>query len=313
MLPTSKPVPVNLRWAVSVPASCFHTAAALLEGRPLADPRLADSLASPLEAWQAMTREDPVPVGLFFAHLIPLVCGSDSLRDAVEVALVKTIGRKNAVPRVEQYLGLLIGLKNAFAGAIPALAETLAIRLEFLHRGWALHGPGLLTAIVNVTEPGLLVEEATVVLLHCALGGAGSAYLAYNLAAIEAPAEDDASEADELLRLGWLISQLNLDLPRFSENIPPSRLSAAAGLAMVPVVLAAGEACQLAACDEAALARAVPAWLGPAWDGMRWAGPLLEWWQTYRSMRPRWTTALAAMDRLLAEEGPPSGAGAPGS
>ena len=49
---------------------------------------------------------------------------------------------------------------------------------------------GLLKGVVDLTCPEILVEEATVVLVHPALGGGGGASLPYNVARIEAVAAE---------------------------------------------------------------------------------------------------------------------------
>jgi hypothetical protein len=92
---------------------------------------------------------------------------------------------------------------------------------------------------------------------------------------------------------------LNLDLPRYSENLRPSWLTTVAGLAMIPVVLAAADEVQLAGCDDQTIDLALRVWLTPAEKADEWTTALIDWWQTYRVMRPAWATALAALERLL--------------
>ena len=45
---------------------------------------------------------------------------------------------------------------------------------------------------------------------------------------------DPVADLPEVLRLAWLISQLNLDLPRFAENVSPLRRERVIALAMIP-------------------------------------------------------------------------------
>ena len=106
-------------------------------------------------------------------------------------------------------------------------------------------------------------------------------------------------ELPELLRLAWLLSLLNLDLPRYSEGVRPSRLATVAGLAMLPLTLAAAAEVQLARSDPETIGQALQAWLAPPNEAQAWTGILSQWWETYCTLRPAWATALQALDRLL--------------
>ncbi len=291
--------PISLRWQVSVPVSCFHAADALLRKRPLVNPELCTALAVPAERLQAALTEEWVPADVFWSHLIPLAAGIVSLRELAEVTLTKTLGHADAVPRVGVLHGLLTDLKNAFSTALPGVKEDLASRLAPLQQSWSYNGMSLLGRVVNWTEAGVLVEEAGVVLVYPALGGGGGAHLPYNLVHIEAVAADPVAELPEVARLCWLLSMLNLDIPRYSEQVRPNRLTAVASLAMIPVVLAAAAEVQLARCDEETVALAVRAWLRPAEQAEVWTTTLNQWWGTYGDMRPEWPTALKALDLLL--------------
>ncbi|MCE9553083.1 MAG: hypothetical protein K8T91_06850, partial [Planctomycetes bacterium] len=95
---------------------------------------------------------------------------------------------------------------------------------------------------------------------------------------------------------GWLLSQLNLELPSISELIPPTRLPQIAPLAMLCVALQAAEEVELARADEATVDLALAAWrleVAPLT-----AGDLWTWWQTYLAARPSWPAALATLDTL---------------
>ena len=74
-----------------------------------------------------------------------------------------------------------------------------------------------------------------------------------------------------------------------------------AGLAMLPPALVAAENVGLARADEAAVAAAVAGWLDAGPQAGTWAGLLNQWYSVYRTMRPEWSTALASLDKILAE------------
>ncbi|MEX2121378.1 MAG: hypothetical protein WD847_17425 [Pirellulales bacterium] len=149
------------------------------------------------------------------------------------------------------------------------------------------------------TEPGLIAERADVVLVHPATGGGGAAYAAYNLVIFEGMPATPMAELPEVVRLGWLLSVLNSDLPKFSENISRQRLHRVALLAMVPAVLDAAQEVELIAPGERPLARALEAWHLDRAGPVDLATLLGDWWETYCESHPRWRVALEALDRLV--------------
>ena len=299
--PTNVSSQIALRWLTSVPVSCFHAAAALLRKQPLADPLLCDTVAAPAERLQAALLEEGIPPEIFWLHVIPLAAEIGNARELAEVTLIKTVGRAEASRRVSQFCHLLAELKDAFAVALPRLGEEWTKGIEPLRQHWDYLGAGLLGRIVQWTEPGILVDSATVIPVYPALRGGGAAHLPYNLVHIECQPTESVAELPEVVRLGWLLSQLNLDLPRYSEGVAPSRLATVAALAMIPITLAAAAEVELARCDADAMALALQSWLAPANQAEAWTDTLTQWWDTYSAVRPAWATALQAFDRLVEE------------
>ena len=68
-----------------------------------------------------------------------------------------------------------------------------------------------MAAIGRLTERELVVERADVILVHPVLGGGGWAYPPYNAVCFEAVLANPIAELPEVVRLGWLLAQLNLD------------------------------------------------------------------------------------------------------
>ena len=173
------------------------------------------------------------------------------------------------------------------------------LRSRPLIEQWEARGPGLLKQIGVLTEENLLAEQSQVVLVYPALGGSGDAHLAYNQACIEAVLANPVAELPEVVRLGWLISQLQLDLPIYSEHVHRDRLPHIARFAMLPVTLAAAEYVELAKLSPETIRRAIEAWrlvVPPDVDG---PATVLQWWQTYLETRPPWPIALAALDQMF--------------
>ncbi len=68
---------------------------------------------------------------------------------------------------------------------------------------------------------------------------------------------------------------------------------------MIPVVLAAAAELGLEGSIEARLPQATALWMGPGEKATAWVGILNAWWDSYRTLRPAWATALQALDQLL--------------
>jgi hypothetical protein len=297
---------MTLRWLPSAPASCFYAAAEVLSGRELADAALTAALTGPGAALEAALRAGHIPVEAFVAHLVPLAAQNRGTRDLAAVALTKVLGPESAAAhQAGRFAGLLHDLRLAFDVALSGVPDALVRAAEELRARWAYHGVGLLAAVGRWTEPGALVSEATVVVIHPARGGGGAAYPAYNLACLEAVPGDIVPGLPEILRLTWLLSLLNLDLPRYSEGPGDARLALAGRLAMLPITLAAAEEVGLARCDTATLRLVVREWAEGGERSDAWVDTVGEWWEVYRTQRPGLATALRALDHLLASR--PSG------
>jgi hypothetical protein len=289
---------INLRWVCSASASCFHAVDALASGAALADAGLAAALAGSTN-WIVQAVEARAPARQFFRHLVPLAAGIENNRELAKVALAKACGQA-AADSAERLAGLLGGAEQAFLRAVPGVVDELALRAEPLRLHWEARGPGLLSGIANRTEADLVVESADVVLVHPALGGGGAAHLPYNSVRIEAVLANPLPELPEVLRLGWLLAQLNADLPRFQGELHRDRLAIVAPLAMLPPALAAGADVELCHCDAATLAAAIQAWRLEGGESTKLADAAWTWWETYQDSRPPWGVALAALDRMLA-------------
>jgi hypothetical protein len=157
----------------------------------------------------------------------------------------------------------------------------------------------VLAQVGRSTESGLIVEQADVLLVHPALGGAGKAHLPYNSVRIEAVLANPEQALPEVARLAWLISQLNLDLPIHHDHLPRERVAQLGACALIPAVLAAAETVELARFDAATMVLALTAWQAPVTDAEAEAQTLIEWWNVYNESHLAWSIALAALDRML--------------
>lgn len=290
----------TIRWRPSVPASHLHIAWALSQNIPPVDPRLVGAVTDASCDLAATIKSAQLPAERFWRHLIPLSPNLANRRQFVETAVGKVLGRG---ARLDVFVSTLetklAALDLAVKTALPTLADDLQLRERPLREQWEARGPGMLSHIANFTEETLIVEECDVLLVLPAIGGYGEADLPYNSVRIEGVLANPVSELPEVVRLAWLISQLQLDLPAHSENIHADRLPHVAQYAMLPPALLAAESVELLRFTPELIGQAISTWQLKAPPDIDAAAIVSEWWQTYIETRPPWNIALAALDQLF--------------
>lgn len=290
----------DLRWVASQSTSYLHTAEAICRGVPLVDARLASVLAEPAESLYRELRTLDLPQARFWHHLFGLSSEIDSNQELAEGALTKTVGRERASGQAVQRLASCIGQLKAIAKReAPNLADELMLRGRPLREQWEARGPGLMREAAQWSDARILVPRADVLLVQPVLGGGGEAHLTYNSLRIEAVMANPHPELSEVLRLGWMLGQLNLDLPLFRDAVHDDRLFQVAQMAMLPVTLKAAELVELARCDRSTVEFALNAWRLATPLGIDAVDVIWTWWQTYLDTRPPWHVALRALDRML--------------
>ncbi len=290
----------ELRWKTPFTANCIHLADGLGRGLPVVDSRLVEVLAGPALRLRAVIEASGAPPGRMWRQLGGLSGQNDSPGQIAETALVKVIGRVEGLSsRVAILGGALAELQAAVRIALPQLAEELVLRERPLREQWEARGPGLLFQVATLTHEKLLPPQAEVLLVQPFFGGAGTAHLPFNSVRIEAVLTNSHAELPEVVRLAWLIAQLQLDLPLVSENIHADRLPHVARLAMLPAALRAAEGVELVRYSPALVEQAIRAWHLAVPPGMDIVGILSDWWETYQLSRPPFRVALEALDQMV--------------
>jgi hypothetical protein len=290
----------EITWRPHVLTSSLHAAEAATRKQPISDTRLAVAIREPALQLASEIRAAQLPPARFWGHLIPLSATVVGHRQLVETAVIKTIGRG---PRLESVISNLVAclaaIENAVRNVFPNLEKELLLRAGPLREQWEARGAGMLRQIAKLTEETLIPSNCTVVLVHPALGGGGEAHLAYNSARIEAVLANPVAELPEVVRLGWLIAQLQMELPAHSEGIHADRLPHVARYAMLIPALIAAEAVELVRFAPDELKRAVAAWRFAVPADVDAATLISDWWQTYQAERPPWRVALMALDQMF--------------
>jgi hypothetical protein len=290
---------MQLHWTVSVRASCLHAAEALAHGQLVVDSALAEAITEPAQELRKAINAASLPRTQFWRNLVGLSVMVDGLSELAERAVTKTVGTPRAASIARNLVASIAGIESAVRRAFPNLLDELSPRLLPWREQWEVHGPLLLQGVARWTDPRAVVSEAQVVLVYPALGGGGAAHLPFNNVHIEAVLTNPVPELPENLRLAWLLAQLGLDLPAFSDQILGPRLPDVAALAMVPVTLQAAQDAQLLELHPDTVDRALTAWQILTPTDVDPVDVLWRWWSTYLDTRPRWDIALTALDRML--------------
>ena len=291
---------MEVEWVTNHLASCCYAAEGIARGLPLADSRMGDQFVA---ASQALSKEISVrqlPIRAFWSNLLAYSHQLDDRQSLVRTTLRKTIGIESTSE--EMVAGVADRIREIDAAArqaLPQMLDDLTHRMRPLQEHWEARGPGLLHEIGQLTDERLLIDQAKIVAVHPAFGGGGNASLATNAVRIEAVLTNVVDGLPEVVRLGWLLSQLNHELPIFSERVHGSRLPLIAQLAMLPATLQAIETVELSQLSPFTIAEALPAWQIEVAADEDVSATLLDWWHTYRATKPSWEVALAALDQMI--------------
>jgi len=290
----------EIRWVVSHSANCFHAADAIRRGRRPADAVLAEVLHEPVRLLRQTVQSLGLDEAAFWNHLVPLSASIENNTQLVEAVLRKAIGVNGQTSSlVGPLAGRVADVEAAVRRTMPELIGQLSAQTELFAARWQEPLAALLDAIGRQTDPRLIVPRADVVLLPTVTGGDGAAYLPYNMVQIEAVEPDPEPRLPEVVRLAWLLAQLPVDLPMFSEMIPRDRVPLVAALAMLPVALAAAAELRLTDSYGPLLSLALDRWHVAKAADADLADVLATWWTSHLDMRPAWNVSLGALDRMI--------------
>lgn len=299
---------MEITWKASFSASCLHAVACLADGLPVVDSEFGELVAEPAEVLIATLAEcslQPVPT---LRTLASWASQYENNRELVVVTLSKLRGPSSIN---EQHVSLLAAaisnLESRVLASRPEMVEELALRGRPLQEQWNARGPGLLKQIERLTEENFVAPATEIVLVQPMLGGAGYADMKANRVVFEAVLTNPHPTLPEALRLGWLLAQLNADVPIYAEAVGPDILPRVAAMATIPVVLSAAETVEWATYDLATIELALGCWhvetLGSRHADMQspqqTADQLFRWWKTYDGGASSWPVAWRALESML--------------
>lgn len=290
---------MDLRWIPSVDVSALHAAWVITSGRELLDASLTEKLIEHAALIVAIADDWNVPKDLFWRHLLGLAVDNPSESELVSRLNSKLRGARETINA--SHVGRPIWhCKTAYKNHFPDALDELRLRMGPLQSAWEARGPGLMAMVRQFTGEDFLVESALVVLVRPVVGGDGLAHIYNNRVHMEAVLTNVEPRLPETLRLGWLLGQLNLDRPLYSDRVHGHSLGQVAELALLPVVLAAAEEVELAHLSVDSVQLALEHWTRtPADQRAQLSETLLAWWETSTEGQWEWNTRLAGLSQML--------------
>ena len=291
----------QLLWKASLSATCLHAARCQHAGVAAVEPALAEAVRLPAEQLYHAIGATGWPAAELLTGLLDLSAGIENNEQLVERAATRIVGPGgHQQSNVRRVAGAITDLESAMLQVQADVVDQLAVRGGPLREQWEARGPGLLRQIGKLTDP--LVEPATAEIVFVApyAGGHGVAHPKTNRIVLEAVLVNPTPDLPEVLRLGWLLSQLNLDLPLMAEALQGPARNRLGALAMIPPTLAASETVELGRLDQGMIQTALGVWRLDDEQPSVTAGALWNWWETYRHTGAAWPVALASLEQLLA-------------
>lgn len=299
----------QLAWRVNTSLAALHVAYCVSKHfsatRLKASP--ADSNSADFEPFWGLTSladRLEVPFDGFWDLAFQLAVDCSGHHDLAERLCVRTLAQASRTPQLVSELRIALqNVATAFDRLQPRFQHEIRLREAPLREQWEAFGPGIWRQLGVLLEPELFVEQAEVYLVSPVLGGFGWAQLNKNRCHIEAVLTNANPQITEVMRLAWLLGQLDFERPKYSDLINSRRLRKVAGLAMLPPVLLAAEELGLSSLSPITLLQAIELWRiespGPLSKAL--AEVLMTWWDTYRTGHTTWSVALTGLDRMLGQ------------
>jgi hypothetical protein len=291
---------VKVTWSTSFSASAIHAAYAMSVDGESVHPNLVSLLPSAQHLNTLIIEWLDSQALSGWQLLVGMASSIASNRSLAEQWLRRV--RQNG-PSFDSHAAQLAGaigdIEAATTLIFPNMLEQLELRSRPIQDQWHGFGRGLMAHLRRLTEANWLVEQAEGVFLQPVQGGAGFAFSAMNRFAIEAVLTNPLPELPEVVRVAWLVAQLQSDLPAYSDELGPLRAQPVAALASLVATLAAAEVLELSRCNEDTIQLAIEHWQIPIPTVEDVSSALVPWWETYLQTRPTWTIALKALDKML--------------
>ncbi|MEY4568452.1 MAG: hypothetical protein RLY14_3422, partial [Planctomycetota bacterium] len=203
---------MQLTWKPSVSSSALHAAEIVASGRSLLNKQLHSALENIAPAVQEIASSSLIGSDRFWDWLIGLSCEHENNIQLAERVIAKAYsGNSRTGDAVSRLAKQIAAAEEALLDSIPRVKEEIPLRIRPLQELWDSYGAGLLIEIGRLADPSFLVKEALIIPVLPVVGGHGGVLLQSNRIWIEAVLTNPNPTLPEVVRLAWLLSQLEAD------------------------------------------------------------------------------------------------------
>lgn len=296
---------MQLTFSQSDSASVWHAALAIGLGYPITAPQLGEALAPLLDITPVVPRDQQKALLAMLAQMSAV--GYEKSEHLAERTLDKLGGKRSYnLSAVTGLTSWLTDVEQAYfdwhrARSSTPLQNEIATRSQPFRGLWDARGPGLMRSLGRITDTAMVPEAAEVVMVAPAVGGHGVAHVATNRVTFEAVLTNANESLPEVVRFGWLLGQLQFDLPRVAESLLPARLEYLAACSTIPAALVAAQEVELVQFSPETVARAASLWrvASTPEEAGQLAALLSKWWSVYTTSTWQWPVALAALEQMM--------------
>lgn len=289
---------VKIQWKTSGYLSGLHAAAAYCGDQPLVDAQTAAAMVPWVETIRDRLGVADVNVTKFWHSMIAQGKRGKDQRGRVEIALGDAgCGSLAADSLATMIAGLLSDLQLAYAHAFPRLEQQLPLRAGPLREQWDARGPGFMAVVGKLTHRDLMPKRAEVTFVQPATGGGGGASPEHRLVWFEAMLTNPHDDVPEVLRLGWLLAQIGLGHRSASKLVAPEHLPKLSALALLPIVIDAGQEVEMI--GHVDVARLIDVWNLRRTASELSPGRLQQWWSQLRSSNTPFPVGFKALQTML--------------
>ncbi len=273
--------------------SALHALAVVARSQSCIDAKLESLLTPAASVVNERLELAELDVSVFWQSLLRVVGNNDAAK--VEAALLRAgcseLGLESLMPAI---LGRLGDARMAVRERFPKLKEQLPLRSGPLRDLWDATGPGLLREIGRRTIEKLVPAKTNLLLVQPVRGGDGDLQDGKDCVWMEAMLTHPEPSIPETLRVAWLVARKGMDHESANRWVEADRLPRAAALALLPIVLSAGE--ELGICRESDEAIRLTARI---WHVGHDVDALLRWWSQMRQGELPLPVAIRALDKML--------------
>ncbi|TWT93758.1 hypothetical protein [Stieleria varia] len=290
----------QVQFKPSVDLSAIHAAYVVATGAACTDERTENLLVKPAAELNTRLLSSSIDIPMFWHSLYAAYAAGESEQTACESALSAGGCSELQLEQTGKAVARLVAeCTGKFKKRFPKLEAQLELRANPLKTKWETCGPGLLiqsaALIWDSTPPtGWWPAKIHGWLVQPIRGGDGQFDAKTQRFWIEAMLTDGDPRIPEVLRVGWLVTQLAI-ARNSGTKVADSSGRMPWGLGTIPIVLAAGAELDLV---HGPL---------PIADTVRWwrmgddaiAKILIDWWGQWRQTKTSMPVALKALDKML--------------